>query len=809
MCRLLVLLALLSLAPILCAQQVFIGSPDQVPANSPAVGQLDYIAFGFGAQKAASAAATVTLMSVTVGNLGTALTSDWVRIRLIKDSNTNATVDAGDIVLSSVQSTSFPVVFPPLPPGDTIPFGPAASIYLVAVDIAPGAVVGRTFQLRIAANTDFVVNPAQTVAGAPLTGNTQTIAAATTAEMDIQRVTAPPTSIAAGATDNIGNRIAGTPFALTYTVLNTGAQSLTLQGVPQVFIPTFAVINCVPSVTAPPVSPVPPMGQTTFTLQVNVTATGPFGFIARLDNNDANENSYAFVITGTGVLPAEMDVLRGAVPVADGGADTVTGAIAGTPSVLTYTINNTGTGPLTLTVPVAVPGAQTNCVATITTQPSGTVNAAGTTSLVISVTPAAAGAFSFMVSIANDDANENPYNWAVSGTAAGPEIDVFRAATATAVLSGSNDARGTLMGGMSHALNYDIKNTGQAVLNLPSGVSITAQNNCVTTSGALATTVAAAGMTGLTLNVTPGANGPFSFNVSIANNDANENPYTWTVSGTSFVPAPEMELLRGTTPIADGAFDNIGVVASLSPLNVTYTIENIGTAPLNLTNAPAPVIVLPGLIASATVTTQPSNVIAASGATTFTLSCTVFSPGAFSFEIRIDSDDADEGFYNLTITGTGVPGVPEIDVVRAALPVADGGTEALGSAPAGVVITLHYTISNVGAGLLILNVPVTITGNTNCTVNVTVQPGAVVAASGGTSMSIDVTLMAAGAFSFNVSIANDDPNENPYDWTVSGTAAAPPPAGSGGGGSCSAEITGLAAWPLIAIAGPRARRRRS
>ena len=57
-----------------------------------------------------------------------------------------------------------------------------------------------------------------------------------------------------------------------------------------------------------------------------------------------------------------------------------------------------------------------NCTATVTTAPAATVAAAGTTTLVITVTPTAAGAFSFTVSVVNNDADENPYNWTVSGT---------------------------------------------------------------------------------------------------------------------------------------------------------------------------------------------------------------------------------------------------------------------------------------------------------------------------------------------------------------------------------------------------------
>ena len=81
----------------------------------------------------------------------------------------------------------------------------------------------------------------------------------------------------------------------------------------------------------------------------------------------------------------------------------------------TYTIANTGNVALTITNPVTIAGL-VNCTATVATAPAASVAAAGTTTLVITVTPTAAGAFSFTVSVVNNDADENPYNWTVSGT---------------------------------------------------------------------------------------------------------------------------------------------------------------------------------------------------------------------------------------------------------------------------------------------------------------------------------------------------------------------------------------------------------
>jgi hypothetical protein len=71
---------------------------------------------------------------------------------------------------------------------------------------------------------------------------------------------------------------------------------------------------------------------------------------------------------------------------------------------------------LSVTTPVTL-GVQTNCTATVTTQPGAEIAAAATSDLVVAVTPAAVGTWSFTLSVDNSDPNENPYNWTVGGTA--------------------------------------------------------------------------------------------------------------------------------------------------------------------------------------------------------------------------------------------------------------------------------------------------------------------------------------------------------------------------------------------------------
>lgn len=137
--------------------------------------------------------------------------------------------------------------------------------------------------------------------------------------------------------------------------------------------------------------------------------------VTNAGGTSAYSEAVAVVIQAVSV--PEMAVSRSGA-LADGGTDSVSGTVAGSGTQLTYMIANSGSGALSLTVPVMV-GGQTNCAVTVNTQPPASVVAGASASLVVTVTPTAAGAWSFTLSVANDDTDENPYNWTVGGTAQG------------------------------------------------------------------------------------------------------------------------------------------------------------------------------------------------------------------------------------------------------------------------------------------------------------------------------------------------------------------------------------------------------
>ena len=88
----------------------------------------------------------------------------------------------------------------------------------------------------------------------------------------------------------------------------------------------------------------------------------------------------------------------------------------------TFTIYNLGDAILNLSgSPRVVVGGAHAADFTVTSQPAATVAANGTSTFTVQFSPSVVGLRSAALSIANDDATENPYNFSLQGTGtAGP-----------------------------------------------------------------------------------------------------------------------------------------------------------------------------------------------------------------------------------------------------------------------------------------------------------------------------------------------------------------------------------------------------
>jgi hypothetical protein len=155
------------------------------------------------------------------------------------------------------------------------------------------------------------------------------------------------------------------------------------------------------------------------------SSAGIFTFTLTVSDTYGLKNSDDVVITVLPLPVPEINLLGNGLPIVHGSTipATTNGTDFGEADVAvgvmthTFTISNTGTGVLHLTgTPrVVVSGANAGDFQ-ITHQPTATVDSGGAVTFEIVFKPSAAGLRQATISIANDDADENPYTFAIQGT---------------------------------------------------------------------------------------------------------------------------------------------------------------------------------------------------------------------------------------------------------------------------------------------------------------------------------------------------------------------------------------------------------
>ena len=250
---------------------------------------------------------------------------------------------------------------------------------------------------------------------------------------------------------------------------------------------------------------------------------------------------------------------------------------------------------------------------------------------------------------------------------AAPEIVVEQPAATGLVDGVSAVAFGNVNAGATTQRVFTIRNTGTADL---TGLAATWDGNAAGrfTAGAFgATTLAPGASTTLTVTFAPVAAGNQSGTLRIASNDADENPFDVTVSGTGVAAEIAVEQ-PANTGLTDGVSGinfgnvNLGVAAPL-----TFTIRNTGNAAMT------------GLAATVDGSNAAEFVAGALGATTLnpgqsttvTVTFTPAAAGARTAALHIASNDPDENPFDIAMSGTGV--MPEIAIEQpAATGLVDG-----------------------------------------------------------------------------------------------------------------------------------------
>jgi hypothetical protein len=513
--------------------------------------------------------------------------------------------------------------------------------------------------------------------------------------------------IADGSTTaiNFGDVITGNTLTKTFTIKNTGTDALNLSNLK---LPDgFSLVGTLPTSVAANAS-------TSITVALNTTTPGSYGGTLILGNNDTDESSFDFVISGI-VKPApapEIQVLNGTVDIADGSTTAINfgDVITGNTLTKTFTIKNTGTDALNLNNLKLPDGF--SLVGTLPTS----VAANASTSITVALNTTTPGSYGGTLILGNNDTDESSFDFVISGIvkpAPAPEIQVLNGTVDIADGSTTAINFGDVITGNTLTKTFTIKNTGTDALNLsnlklPDGFSLV---------GTLPTSVAANASTSITVALNTTTPGSYGGTLILGNNDTDESSFDFAISGiVKPAPAPEIQVLNGTVDIADGSTTaiNFGDVITGNTLSKTFTIKNTGTDALNLSNLKLP-------DGFSLVGTLPTSV-AANASTAITVALNTTTPGSYGGTLILGNNDTDESSFDFAISGIVKPKIQVIngtasnDIFVTRLNngndiITDFGGIGTNSNPSSAVITKLDTLQFVGAGLTARNLQLTQNSN--------------------------------------------------------------------------------------------------
>lgn len=282
-------------------------------------------------------------------------------------------------------------------------------------------------------------------------------------------------------------------------------------------------------------------------------------------------------------------------------------------------------------------------------------------------------------------------------------------------------------------------------------------------------------------NVTfiPSQTGTKNANISIDNNDSDENPFDFPVSGTGFI-LPEMNVTGNSVTIADGdttpsASDhtNFGDAGAFDTIVRTFTIDNTGAGDLTIGT-----ITFTGSAASDfSISASPTSSVVPGGSTTFDISFTpTAGPSTKSATISIPNNDSNENPYNFDISGNKVNKSPEMSVEGNTATISNGditpsvsdNTDFSDALADGETVAKTFTIRNTGSDPLTIGA-ISLSGAHATDFSVTSDPSSSVSKNGGTTtFAVIFDPSGSGTRTAEISIVNDDLDENPYNFAIQG-----------------------------------------
>ena len=354
------------------------------------------------------------------------------------------------------------------------------------------------------------------------------------------------------------------------------------------------------------------------------------------------------------------------------------------------------------------------------------------------------------------------------GVLIGPEITVEEPVGNELTDAGSTVNFGTTNVGTATQKTFTIRNVGNEDLTGLTTTIVGAQSGDFSAGGFASTTLVPGASTTLTVTFSPAGVGARGASLRIGSNDVDENPFDISLLGTGTTPEIVVEQPVGTGLTDGGNTVGFGNVNAGSSSQRVFTIRNTGSGPLT------------GLATTIDGADADRFSAGAFGATTLnpgesttvTLTFAPIASGGQQANLHIASNDLNENPFDVTLSGTGR--ASEIAIEQPVLTDLSDGVSSVsfGDTNLNESTPLTFVIRNVGNEPL-TGLVATIDGAQGSEFSAgafgatTLNPGA------STTLIVNFSPTALGTRNAALHIANNDPDENPFDIALSGNAVTP------------------------------------
>jgi hypothetical protein len=606
----------------------------------------------------------------------------------------------------------------------------------------------------------------------------------------------------------------GSTTTQTFTVTNNGGQALTLSD--PINLPTgFTLASDFGTTT------VAPGASTTFVVQINTGTATTYSGTVSFGSNDPSARTFSFTLTGTvgsaaltddsyagfsatsGWLFAtgsnytqyyqsnthyiqgrssSSDVATWSFPVTPGtyevSANWVPFSNRATNASYTIKLGNTTLGTATINQQNGPVGFS---YGGLTWQDLGagtfTVSTAGTLTVQLAGT-----GNGFLIA--------DPMLVQQKNNAPAPLAQVYDGSTLIADNSGSDNFGSTLVG-VPITKTFTVKNAGNATLTLSDPITLPSGFTLVSDFGS--TSLAPGATTTFIVQLGAAAAGSYSGTLSFGTNDSNNNPYSFTVSGTVGTTQVVDDDQSGFTATSGWLFAQGSNYTQYYNSDTHYIFGRVGSTDV----ASWSFNVTPGVY-EVSASWVPYSNRATNAQYTILLGNTVLgtatinqqnAPGGYSYN-GAQWQDLGAGQFAVNTAGTltvqlagtgngyliadpmlvkylhGLSNGPQVQVSAGSNVISGGGSLNLGSFLIGVPVTQVFTVTNTGGQTLTLSDPIRLpTGFTL----VSDFGSTSLAPNASTTFVVQMNTTVAASYSGTVSFGTNDPNNNPFSFTLSGT----------------------------------------